>query len=256
MRRSRIFLFLLALVCSVPLFAQELLDETPPVVTPQVSGTGANGWYTSDVAIHWDVEDSESLISLRIGCVDDVVQVDVVNAVYNCTAVSLGGSSSVSVTVNRDTKAPGIEWSGNAILYQVHHTVAITCNATDSMSGVASSTCDTPITGPAYNFSSGRNTYTATAVDNAGNNGSSDATFDVVVTTDGVKTLVDRFCSKKTVAQSLKKKLDAAGAYALKGDLARKQKQINGFIDEVNRERGRTISSPNADVLIRLALLL
>jgi hypothetical protein len=253
--RSRVFTFLSVFVFSASLSAQ-VIDTTPPVITAQVTGTSNNGWYTSDVALHWDIVENESLISLQLGCNDDVIVTDMIGAVFNCTAISLGGSSFSSVTISRDTQAPGIQWFGNAPVYQVHQFVFITCNATDSTSGVASSTCGTTFSGAAYDFPVGANTLSATATDNAGNTGNSSVTFNVVVTYDGVKALVDRFVSRKNVALALKKKLDSASMYASKGDLARKQKQIVAFIDEVNRERGRTLSSPDADVLIRLAQLL
>lgn len=46
-----------------------LPDNTPPVITPTVSGTsGNNGWYTSDVGVSWAVTDGESVISSSSGC--------------------------------------------------------------------------------------------------------------------------------------------------------------------------------------------
>src|SRR4029450_737704 len=44
-------------------------DATPPVITPNVSGTlGNNGWYTSNVGVSWTVVDNESSIASSSGC--------------------------------------------------------------------------------------------------------------------------------------------------------------------------------------------
>src|SRR4051794_14005405 len=44
------------------------LDYTPPVITSHITGTlGSNDWYTSDVALTWNVAD-ESPIDSRVGC--------------------------------------------------------------------------------------------------------------------------------------------------------------------------------------------
>ena len=38
--------------------AEPSSDDTPPVITPSISGTlGSNGWYTSDVTVSWSVND-------------------------------------------------------------------------------------------------------------------------------------------------------------------------------------------------------
>jgi hypothetical protein len=71
----------------------------------------------------------------------------------------------------------------------VADTVNITCSATDALSGVASTTCVT-INGPAYGFTLGANTFSATATDLAGNTGSGTTQFTVVVTGAGICQLV------------------------------------------------------------------
>ena len=43
-------------------------DQTPPVVSPIVTGTaGTNNWYTSNVAVSWTVADPESTIGSQTG---------------------------------------------------------------------------------------------------------------------------------------------------------------------------------------------
>jgi hypothetical protein len=74
----------------------------------------------------------------------------------------------VSLTVKLDKTPPTITFSGNSGTYSILGTVSITSSASDNLSGVASSTCQS-ISGPAYNFTPGTNSFSATATDNAGN---------------------------------------------------------------------------------------
>src|SRR5581483_9912036 len=45
------------------------VDNTPPTVTPSVTGTrGASGWYTSNVQVSWSTSDAGSGIDTANGC--------------------------------------------------------------------------------------------------------------------------------------------------------------------------------------------
>jgi hypothetical protein len=82
-------------------------DTTPPVITPTVSGPqGANGWYTGDVSVSWTETDPESAVSSTTGCGSVTVTTDTAGTTYTCSATSLGGTSSKSVTIKRDTGTP------------------------------------------------------------------------------------------------------------------------------------------------------
>ena len=82
-------------------------DPTAPSITPNVTGTqGANGWYTSDVAVSWSVIDAESAISSSTGCDAATVTTDTIGQTLTCSATSAGGTTSQSVTIKRDTAAP------------------------------------------------------------------------------------------------------------------------------------------------------
>jgi|RhiMetdeSRZDD1v2_1073273.scaffolds.fasta_scaffold20161_3 hypothetical protein len=82
-------------------------DTTPPVISPQISGTlGTGGWYTSDVRVSWSVGEPESSISSSSGCEPRVITTDTRGVIITCTATSAGGTSSASVTVRRDAAAP------------------------------------------------------------------------------------------------------------------------------------------------------
>ncbi|MDQ8165240.1 MAG: fibro-slime domain-containing protein [Gemmatimonadota bacterium] len=117
------------------------VDDTPPSVTPVVTGTmGNNGWYTSDVSVSWTVTDGESDIT-SAACMPSTVTTDTPGVTFNCSATSAGGTASGSVTIKRDATAPTISAAiiagtlGNGGWYTSAVTVGFTC--ADGGSGVA-----------------------------------------------------------------------------------------------------------------------
>jgi hypothetical protein len=86
-------------------------DPSAPTIGSSVVGTlGLNGWYTSDVALTWIVEEPQSPSSLvKAGCVDQSITADQTETSYSCSATSVGGSSGpVSVVIKRDASAPTV----------------------------------------------------------------------------------------------------------------------------------------------------
>ena len=84
-------------------------DATPPVITPTITGTlGNNGWYTNDVTVSWSVTDPESAISSSTGCVTGVINTDTAGTTLTCSATSVGGTDSQSITIKRDATPPTI----------------------------------------------------------------------------------------------------------------------------------------------------
>jgi len=99
-----VFVFALGFVFALPLLAQ---DFTPPVLTPNISGTAGNhGWYTSDVAVSWTMTDDESDVIVLAGCEPLVVTNDTAGETVFCSALSLGGIATSSYTIRRDATAP------------------------------------------------------------------------------------------------------------------------------------------------------
>jgi ELWxxDGT repeat protein len=83
------------------------VDLTAPVIDVTVVGTqGPGGWYTSDVAVTFTVSDPESAIRSSSGCGPVVVGTDTAATTLTCTASSMGGTSTKSVTLKRDATAP------------------------------------------------------------------------------------------------------------------------------------------------------
>ncbi|MBI2407349.1 MAG: hypothetical protein HYV19_03465 [Gemmatimonadetes bacterium] len=220
----------------------EVVDATPPTITPTVTGTmGANGWYTSDVDVSWAVADAESDIGSTSGCDAVTVSSDTNGASFTCSATSVGGTASQTVTVKRDATKPAIGYSGNAGSYTVDQDVAISCTASDAMSGLASSTCAN-VAGAAYTFASGLNSFSASAQDNAGNANAASASFMVSATSGSVCSLVERWVSNVGVANSMCVKL-RHGSYG-------------AFRNELSAQSGKKISAANAAILLRLVNLL
>jgi hypothetical protein len=216
-------------------------DPTPPQVASNVTGTlGANGWYTSDVHVGWDISDPESFIVAKRGCAAADVTADTPGETFSCDAWSPGGKSSQTVTVKRDATPPVVTFSGNQGTYAITDTVSITCSAADALSGLASTTCQ-DVSEPAWQFGSGT-TLSATATDVAGNVGSGSTTFEVIVTPASLETLIGELVGDSGIANSLIAKIKA-------GTLA-------AFDHEVDAQTGKKISASDAALLKQLAAAL
>jgi Lactonase, 7-bladed beta-propeller len=120
-----------------------IVDTTPPVIVPQISGTsGNNGWYRSNVTVSWSVTDPESGIVSSSGCNTTNLTADTAGVTLTCSATNGAGlSSSVPVTIKIDKTPPVISgmpapsctlWPVNGKLVQV-----ATVTATDALSGIA-----------------------------------------------------------------------------------------------------------------------
>jgi predicted dienelactone hydrolase len=177
---------------------------TPPLIAHSISGTlGTNGWYVSDVAVRWTVTDPESAVTSSTGCDSTPITFDTAGVTFTCSASSAGGSYTLATpSIKRDATAPTVAYGGNAGTYAVTDTVSITCTADDNLSGVAGSTC-APVSGPAYTFVAGANTFTATATDNAGNVGGGTVTFTVEVTPSGLCELTREFLGSSPARTAL-----------------------------------------------------
>ncbi|MEM4345132.1 MAG: PxKF domain-containing protein [Candidatus Nitrosocaldus sp.] len=158
----------------------EASDTTPPVITPNISGTlGNNGWYTSDVTVSWDVNDPESGIVSTDGCDTAIINYDTTGVTLTCTATNGAGlNSSVSVTIKRDATPPTLTktlsgTSGNNGWYVSD--VEVTLTGSDATSGLASieysfdGTNWTNYSGPFTITAEGTTTLYHRATDNAGN---------------------------------------------------------------------------------------
>jgi DNA/RNA endonuclease G (NUC1)/methionine-rich copper-binding protein CopC len=146
-----------------------------------------------------------------------------------------------------DATAPTVTYTGNLGTYALTDAVNIHCAATDIGSGVVSTTC-ADITGPAYQFQAGLNTFGATATDAAGNVGTGSTSFTVVVTFADLQALVRQFSTNAGVANGLNAKLDAA-SHAPNSNA--KAGQLGAFQNQVNAQTGKALTVAQAAILLR-----
>ena len=156
------------------------IDSTPPVITPNITGTlGNNGWYTSNVSVSWSVVDDESAISMTVGCNTQSVTTDTTGVTFTCSATSTGGTDSQSVTIKVDQTAPTLSCPGAQQAPATSPSGAVvtfSVTATDNH-GPVSPSC-TPSSGSTFPL--GSTPVSCTATDGAGLQNS--CSFSVTVT--------------------------------------------------------------------------
>jgi hypothetical protein len=158
-------------------------DETPPVVTAIVAGAlGANGWYTSDVVVQWNIEETDSEL-FEVSCPSGTVTTDVTSRAFSCFARSGGGEITKQIVIKRDATRPSIAIAQpQAQIYVQGQTVAIDFSCSDATSGIASCTANQ---GGNLNTSTpGTFSFLVTAVDHAGNMSQSSVSYSVKVKVD------------------------------------------------------------------------
>ncbi|HBA38326.1 MAG TPA: hypothetical protein DCZ05_00875 [Deltaproteobacteria bacterium] len=230
------------------------LDKTPPsIMALRTPGPNANGWNNSDVTVSFACSDGLSGID-SCGPTPQVVSFEGAGQSRTGTAVDMAGNSASTTMsgINIDRTLPMVTYSGNAGTYTVDQSVAITCAAADALSGVASDTCAN-INGPAYTFTLGTNSFSASATDLAGNTGNGSTSFTVQVTAAGLGNLVMQFVTKAGVANSMISKLNAAAAAEARGNAQAKAGAIGAFINELQAQAGKALTAAQAAMLIALA---
>jgi hypothetical protein len=207
---------------------QTVIDLGPPTITAALAGTSGNhGWYRSVVTITLSATDPDGAadVAHTYYAIDDAGCGATLGSTAGCSvydpaskptvgngkhtlyyfSVDQAGNAESQATqaVNVDTYPPTITYAGNTSPYTVDQQIQITCAAADQtgLSGVdpATNTCQT-ISGPAYEFTIGTNSYSAQAYDLAGNKGTGSTSFIVKVTTTSLCTLTGRFESTATAA--------------------------------------------------------
>lgn len=158
-----------------------LLDSTPPVIVPSVTGTeGASGWYRGPVTVSFAVSDGESAIASSSGCDAVTLSGNTPGQAFTCSATSEGGSNSASVTIKIDQDGPALVTPSNIVTDSTDPggaSVTYSATATDSPSGLAGDLICAPSSGS--NFAIGITPVSCTATDHAGN--TSTAGFTVTV---------------------------------------------------------------------------
>lgn len=151
-------------------------DNTPPMILPTVSGTlGNNSWYTGDVTTSWSVTDAESAVTSTVGCNTAILSSDALGAGYTCTATSAGGTSTGSVTVNRDATAPVLAPEVTPSVILLNGSGSVAAHASDALSGVVTQSCAALDT-----TTVGNHTSICTATDAAGNTATTTVSYSVI----------------------------------------------------------------------------
>jgi hypothetical protein len=228
-------------------------DATAPtnvVATPDRAPNGA-GWYNAPVTFSYTGEDATS----GIGSCAPVIYSGPDNATASvsggCADVA-GNTTTVLSSLAYDATPPVVTLTSDRSSYTLLQTVTISCTASDALSGMVSATC-TGSTAPAYTFNLGSNTVTATATDIAGNVGTGSVTFTVTGSAEDLTTLTKQFVTNPTIARQLSAPLGGIAFAERMHNERMKASFVNSYILLVNQQRGRALTSQEADTLIRLA---
>ena len=146
-------------------------DTTAPVIAPVLSGTlGDDGWYTSNVGLTWSVTDPESAITATRGCAAAAVTRDTRGTTFTCQATSAGGTSTQSVTIKRDSRAPIIVVLSplKVVTYKRGQKIPALYGCADLVSGVEQCEGTVAPGAPIDTATTGTKTFTVNARNNAG----------------------------------------------------------------------------------------
>jgi hypothetical protein len=226
------------------------IDRTPPTIAgsaaPPPNGAG---WNNTPVTVSFICADVPSGIA---SCtLPTLIAADGANQSVTGTATDRAGNST-STTVSRinvDRTPPVIGYGGNLGTYTVDQTIAITCSAVDNLSGIAVNTC-VDINGDAFTFPLGTNSFSALAVDVAGNSATASTSFTVEVTEASLCNLTRRFSSKPQIADALCAKMSAAAGAPTPQARAG---EIGAFLNQVAAQTGKAFTAAYAAILTNLA---
>jgi 1-phosphatidylinositol phosphodiesterase len=231
------------------------VDKTTPSISAsakKADGTSysAGSWANQTVTVHFTCADA--LSGLAGSCpADQTFSADGANHNASGTVTDKADNSASASfgPVKIDKTLPTVTYTGNAGTYTPDQIVSISCTAADSLSGVASSTCK-DISGPAYNFAVGSNSFSAQATDNAGNVGTGATSFTLNVTSASISTVIRRFLTNPEVAASL---VEKANEIATAPNANAKANKLQAFIQLVQAQTGKSITQAQVEVLIKLA---
>jgi probable HAF family extracellular repeat protein len=156
-----------------------ILTPVAPAVTPLVAGTlGANGWYVTATTLSWHVTGSPKPTTSGCG---KVTVPNTIGTTYTCSATNQYGTASNPVTIKKDTAAPSVRITkpASGATYNLNQKVAAAYKCADGISGVETCT-GTVADGADFPTSvAGSQTFSVTAIDNAGNTTTKSVTYSV-----------------------------------------------------------------------------
>ncbi len=232
-------------------------DTTPPATVHQLQGELHNGWYTGEVTLSLTAVDTGMGVASTVYSLDGgqnwpvytgplVFSEDGQHTVfYRSSDVSRNFEETKTADFSLDRTPPviNIAYEGS---YTLDQTVTITCSVSDNLSGVADEPCASPLAdAPAYELELGDHEITVLAYDAAGNVGNASIQFSVVVTMEGLSELTKRFVTgpgEQGIENALLNKLEEG--------------RFDVYISQISAQRGKQITEPDADLLIRFASIL
>ncbi len=237
------------------------IDATAPTISGSASpAPNANGWNNTDVTVSFDCSDSLSGLWFCSG--PTVLDQDGVGQSATGMAEDLSTNESFASEddINIDKTPPVITYTNNTTPYGLLEIVQITCSASDALSGLANDTC-ADITGPAYTFDPGGNTFAAQATDNAGNMTNESTTFEVIPTYADLCELTKQFIDESNptppnahrLGQSLCSKLANAERFELVGKLFQKDKKIANYLSQLTANTTNFFTEEQAETLAQWA---
>ncbi len=249
------------------------LDKTAPTTNVALTGkAGSSGWYVGPVTVTLGPADQAggSGVASTHYSTDGGATWQPYTAplsfpndgnhslLFRSTDSAGNVETAQTVAFKVDQTSPTVAYNGNAGTYRLVDQVTITCTANDTLSGVASSTCAN-ITGPAYSFNSGVNTFAATATDNAGNAGNGTASFTITATYDDLCALSKQFVTNAGIQQSeaMCAQLNAAKQAAARGNQMAKDNAIAAYNDAIDAAvKGKFLTAERAAILKKWAATL
>jgi hypothetical protein len=229
------------------------IDATPPSISGAATPVAnAYGWNNTNITVNFTCSDLLSGVS---SC-PSATTLSAEGAAQSVTGTATdkaGNSAQAKVGgISIDKTAPTVTYTGNAGTYTTTQTIAITCTASDALSGVATTTCAN-INGPGSSFGVGIHNYSATATDKAGNTGTGSTSFTVAapVTFQSLIQLVDGWETVPIEKAEMDVTLLAADAAFAVKDNKLGDSLLNAFIQEVSSQSGKSLTAPQAAHLIQ-----
>jgi len=194
----------------------------PPTITASATTNGSaytgGTWTNHDVVVHFDCVDHSGTGVASVTADRTVSTEGAGQSVTGTCADNSGATSSATFSgIQIDKTPPSISFAGDTS-YGLLDTVSVTCAASDALSGLAGSSCGSPLaSGPAWSFGAGGHPVSATATDNAGNGASASSSFTVTVTSASLCTLTTQFVDGSAKVQALRGIARAAVDALVKG---------------------------------------
>jgi hypothetical protein len=223
---------------------------------------GNNGWYTTPVTVTLSPA-AIAQYSLDGGSTwaayNEPVTLEQEGTYEVLYRRSVDPGEARKLEIHMDYSAPVVQIIGEEA-YTIDQMVNITCTATDVVSGVNGTPCAEPLVDvQAYTLEPGLHMVTAEAEDAAGNRGSVEHSYSVVATFDSLSALAGTFAAEtgapgwEGIVASLQEKLAEAKALADEGKGQEAINLLKAFMNEVNAQSGKKLSSEQASVLAHWA---